>query len=327
MPDDRVLSPEWQVWIAGEVLADTPVDEIVAALVSRGVTSGEAASWVEATRVHPVTTAARQALSGPRQLARLHQQMRRSAAPVIERRSGLDAATLRDVYAAHGVPVVMPGWCAPWPAARWTPEGLAERVGDAVVQVSEGAAADRDRHWKRHSRSMRFADVVADVLASPDDGLRYLIAQHRNLDGPLASLLTDLTPDPEVVQTDRLKGNVSLWFGPGGTHTPTHHDASGILLCVLYGAKRLWLAPPDALGLFTGGGGYYATTQLSDPAVTAPGGPLEGEHVYEVVLQAGDTLYLPPCWWHEVRAEQVCLHVSMVGLQWKNRYDQVRLGS
>lgn len=322
---ELTLSAEWQAWVSDSLLSERPVDWIVGVLVHEGLDRERALAEVEALRVAPATTAARQALRRrrPAELAaRLHRATRSLGRPELDRRRDVSASTLRDVYIAHSVPVVLPGWCADWPAASWSPESLRARFGEVEVQVSRGRSADPapDRNWEKHTETMAFGAYV-DAVQSVEGNDVYMIANHRNLDGPLRGLLDDLTPPGDAVVTDNLVRNASFWFGPSGTITPTHHDTTNILFCQLYGRKRFWLAPPDEERLAWKADGFYSSIALSDDRVMLEGGALSGGQVYEVTLEPGDTLLIPVGWWHEVRSLEVSISVSVVGLRIPNRFD------
>eukprot|EP00928_Gymnodinium_smaydae_P017755 TRINITY_DN16787_c0_g1_i2.p1 TRINITY_DN16787_c0_g1~~TRINITY_DN16787_c0_g1_i2.p1 ORF type:complete len:608 (+),score=128.03 TRINITY_DN16787_c0_g1_i2:36-1859(+) len=98
---------------------------------------------------------------------------------------------------------------------------------------------------------------------------------------------------------------VFTYFGCRRNTTSTHFDAyENLLLCVA-GTKRLWLYPPSASRFL------YPCKDFSRSAVPpfARHGSLPHElqtkfallrraRLVEVLLRAGDLLYLPCCWWH-----------------------------
>lgn len=316
---ETALSAELQVWLADALLEGVDADDLVDHLVSRGVERDLASATIAEIAASPAFLAGRRRV----RVLRLQQAVARAGSGAVERRPGLDPAVLRDTYVAHGVPVVVPGFCAEWPAASWTPEALVERLGDAEIQVCVGrdTVEAPDGRFRELTTTMTLADYVARVRAAGRTNDLYTIANHRNLDGPLAPLLDDLDPPDEVVQTDKLLRNTSLWLGPAGTRTPLHHDVSSVLFCQLYGRKRVRLVPPWAHDLTRAARGYYSSVGLDDPASTAPGGPLDGVAVSDVVVGPGDMVLLPAGWWHEVEALDVSISVSLVALRWQNRFE------
>ena len=55
---------------------------------------------------------------------------------------------------------------------------------------------------------------------------------------PVERVGDEVEVDPRL-DPARREGSTALWFGPGGTVTPLHHDTSNILFGNVYGAKRL----------------------------------------------------------------------------------------
>lgn len=143
-----------------------------------------------------------------------------------------------------------------------------------------------------------------------------MVANNRNMErGALAALLEDASPDPSYVDPARFVGSTSLWIGPAGTHTPLHHDNSNILFCQLRGAKRMrLLSPLEDAPLQRARRPYYQDTPLE---------ALEqrGARALTVEVRAGETLFLPVGWWHEVEALEPSVTLSFLNLRRPNRFD------
>jgi hypothetical protein len=149
--------------------------------------------------------------------------------------------------------------------------------------------------------------------AGPTNDL-YLVANNRALEKPeLAPLLADLTPPGDIFDASSLEGRASLWFGPGGTCTPLHHDTTNILFCQIYGKKRVDLVSPLETSLLDDVDGFYAGRRSGDLEGGGPDG--EAPRVLRVELSAGEALFLPAGWWHEVTALEVSIHVSLLAFR------------
>jgi hypothetical protein len=85
---------------------------------------------------------------------------------------------------------------------------------------------------------------------------------------------------------------ISLYAGPVGTSTAFHQDifSTHTWLAQLRGEKLWRLCPPG--------------TDLTDPET------FNNSQFYQVLLEPGDLIYLPPDWWHEVRNTTSTLAVS-----------------
>lgn len=99
-----------------------------------------------------------------------------------------------------------------------------------------------------------------------------------------------------------------LWIGNPST-AAAHYDAYENLACVLLGSRRFTLYPPDCIGdLYVGpvdmtmaGQPASLASATSDPAAY-PRFEQASARAITVELAAGDALFLPKLWWHQVEA-------------------------
>ena len=197
-------------------------------------------------------------------------------------------------------PLILRGYADGWPARRWTLAGLAERFGEAPIEVE----VDRDpaRHYEGRWVTTGLASFVADLESRPGND-RYCIARNKNLEKELAPLLDEVEVDPELFDRTRLSGGSSLWIGPSGTTTPLHYDTTNILFTQLVGRKRFGLVSPDWAGLMLRLDGFYV---LGDLSAVPPGA------MHEVTLEPGDALFLPAGWFHRVVALDASISFSLL---------------
>jgi len=118
-----------------------------------------------------------------------------------------------------------------------------------------------------------------------------------------------------------LPSSSALWFGPRGTVTPLHHDTSSILFCQVYGSKRVQLISPLELSMYGVAQSLYsranAETRQSLP---------EDVQVLDVTLAAGEALFIPAGYWHQVRALDVSISLALNGFREPNSFDWFRPG-
>lgn len=112
-----------------------------------------------------------------------------------------------------------------------------------------------------------------------------------------------------------------LWIGNRVT-TPAHFDSMYNMACVVCGARRFTLFPPDQLpNLYIGPLDFAPTgTAISMARIDRPEDPrfprlqqaLAAAQVAE--LQPGDAIYIPPMWWHNV--DSLCQLNALVNYWW-----------
>ena len=107
---------------------------------------------------------------------------------------------------------------------------------------------------------------------------------------------------------------INAWLGPAGTLSPLHHDPDHNLLAQVVGSKYVRLySPAQTERLYPRTDAVHrVSSQIVDPdAHDAARFPAFGGAPYaDVVLNAGDVLYIPPRWWHFVEARETSFSVS-----------------
>lgn len=334
-PRDRLtLAPDWQRWIADNLLAGAPHDEIIATLLGHGVPRAEVDAQIAAITASPAYVAAQRHLRAARRLelvARLHRQLdaTRARPRAVERCAGLDAEAFFERYYATNTPVVLTDVVTAWAAfGRWTPAYLKERFGDVEVMAAMGRASDPDydMHTPALSRPVALGDFVDRVLAAGESNDLYLVANNRNSDrAALRPLFDEVTLPAGLLDPARLAGSTALWFGPGGTVTPLHHDTSNIVFGNLYGEKRFLLVAPWETALLQSTRGVYSLVDPERPDLDRfPA--FARANVREVVLAPGEMLFIPVGWWHHVRALSVSINLAFTNFARDNAYDWFRPG-
>jgi hypothetical protein len=126
--------------------------------------------------------------------------------------------------------------------------------------------------------------------------------------------LTDRVPDPSAS---------GIWIGSTGVVTPLHHDAWTGLLFQLTGSKRVLMFPPVERPNLSFTSPFAATDRWSLlPARSAEADPKTFPRFaradgYVARLEAGDVLFIPPFWSHEIEALESNISIPFrFGTQW-----------
>lgn len=350
---ERGLSEEWRVWVTEALLGGAAVAEVLSELVAEGVPQRLAARELDVivSAVGLFRQVQRQAEVRAKrrdQVLRLLGEVARSAgieqapwsrlpevtggaAPgVVERVPSLDAETFFRHHYAASRPVVLTDAIRRWPqVATWSPAWFRDHFGAAQVAVTVDRASDPDydRNTAAHTRTMTLRAFVDRIEALGHTNDIYMVARNEALSTPeLASLLAELSDLPPFLRAQHMAGCVSLWLGPAGTKTPLHHDTSNILFCQIHGRKRVHLCAPWERDLLADIRAMYSACD-AEAAPGTPGAVPPSVQVYEVELDAGEALFLPVGWWHQVRALTPSVSLSFTNFARPNRFDWYAPGS
>ncbi|MEK1911758.1 MAG: cupin-like domain-containing protein [Pseudomonas chlororaphis] len=228
-------------------------------------------------------------------------------------RSGLSVEEFRTRYLPQGIPVVISDALQDWPLFQLSREESLVHFAELQGITRHGDYVKKTFSTERDFRSTSMAEFIAS-LDNPAP---------KNADGePPAYMGNNILPAQLLEQIqyppyfDRsLFIPPRIWIGPKGTLTPLHRDDTDNLFAQVWGQKSFILAAPhhrEALGTWS----------------TAPQGGLDGCEVnpdapdYErfpasrdvtflrVILEAGDLLFLPEGWFHQVQSVSTSLSVN-----------------
>ncbi|MEN3973492.1 DUF6065 family protein [Emcibacter sp. SYSU 3D8] len=245
------------------------------------------------------------------------------AAAGIPRRENLGADEFLEHYYAVNRPVILVGEMADWPAlARWTPDYLKAAVGAATVEYQGGRTGNARFEMEKdlHRREGPF-DAFMDQITRVDGNDAYITAYNsaRNREA-LAPLSGDMGTLDKFLTTERPAAEGMMWIGPAGTATSLHHDLTNNFIGQLVGRKRLQILPASEVGrLYNDRHVFSRIADLEDPGLDAAHWPrLPGAHVYEVILEPGEILFMPLAWWHQVKALDFSVTVTWTNFRWPN---------
>ncbi|CAM4111314.1 Lysine-specific demethylase 8 [Pseudomonas reidholzensis] len=233
----------------------------------------------------------------------------------IERRprSGLGLDEFRQRYMRHGTPVVISDALHDWPLFSIGRQASLELFADLQGITRHGDYVKKTFSTERDFRSTSMAEFVAslDAPATPSADGKPPAYMGNNI---LPTQLLEQIRYPDYFATSQFIPP-RIWIGPKGTLTPLHRDDSDNLFAQVWGEKSFILAAPhyrEALGCWAtspDGGleGCDVDPRAPDP-VRFPGS--DAVHFMEVVLQAGDLLFLPEGWFHQVESLATSLSVN-----------------
>ena len=226
---------------------------------------------------------------------------------------------LREVVAGCE-PVVLRGLVADWPAVRAAQESpralmtyLAAFDAGARVEVFFGEAAIAGKYYYGEGlkgfnferRTMEFRDAMQAIITAVDSpGGKSVYAGS----APCRDCL------PGFAQGNAMpllapETAPRIWLGTAA-NVSSHYDTFDNLACVIAGTRRFTLYPPGLISrLYIG---PIDHTMAGPPVSLAASSPQDDERfplfrdvrdqAWVCELGAGDALYLPKLWWHQVES-------------------------
>lgn len=324
-PSDEKAPAElanWITWVAEQHMRGCSPESMLPVMTAAGLDKDESAATIELVPTHPLYRAALRQQQLLRKLESVVANQQKlweldSTYGLVDKRAVVSEEEFLQRYVIGCRPVVLTGHAKDWPAMqRWSPADLKARFGHLEVQIqAERKANPRYEEDKLlHQRTARLSDFVDQVMAGGETNDYYLTANNEALRRPeFAPLLQDIGSLPPCCNRAELAERSSFWFGPAGTVTPLHHDTLMLFHTQVVGRKRWRLISPLQGPRLYNTHGVFSPIDLD--AADLDQFPLfKDVRVLEVVIEPGETMFLPLGWWHQVRSLDVSLSFSYSNL-------------
>ncbi|SCK51732.1 Cupin-like domain-containing protein [Variovorax sp. HW608] len=322
------LSRDWRQWIAESRLRECTPESMLETMKTAGLDAAEAEAAIAAMENEPAFLAARRMQQVQRKLESVTANLQKlwASAPrydVVEKRSSPSREEFIERYVRGCRPVVLTDVARDWPAMqRWSPEDLKQRFGRFDVEIQDGRDADPNYEENKlaHRRVVPLGPFVDRVLAGGPTNDYYLTANNEVLRGEAFSpLLADIGSLPPACDRSQLADRSSFWFGPAGTKTPLHHDTIMLFHTQVVGRKRWRLVSPLETPKLYNFNGVFSPVDIDDPDLGRY--PLFKEvTILDVVVEPGETMFLPLAWWHQVVSLDLSMSLSYSNLDVPNDF-------
>ncbi len=226
----------------------------------------------------------------------------------VEKIEGLTSSEFFNQFAKTGKPVVLKDFSKNWAAKeKWTPEYFIEKYGDNEVQVYNGNFSKPGATYMSKAKTMRFDDYLNSILYTGQD-LRMFLYN-------IISKAPELKEDIELPKLMKgfSKRFLFMFFGPKGAITQIHYDIdmSHVFHTAIVGRKRFILfAQSESKKLYR-----HPFTIRSYVDVDSPDYEryplLKEAEGHEVILEPGETLFIPSGFWHHVVYEEAGYAISL----------------
>ncbi len=214
-------------------------------------------------------------------------------------------------------PLIITGLAKEWPAyEKWNWDYFIDAVGDIEVGVYDNVKSDSYTPINTADAYMKFGDYLKKVKAGPLDLRIFLFNIFQHAPGITKDFMW-----PEELMTGFVKKYPMLFVGGQGSITHMHFDIdmSHILHTQFMGRKRVLLFPHEeqyklyrkpweVLSLAN-----YANYSTGFDYETFPAVKLA--RGYEVILEHGETLFMPAGFWHHMEYIDAGFAMSLRALQ------------
>lgn len=324
----KPIDAGWLQWIAENRLRGCTAESMLQTMAAAGLDAIEGQRAIPRMEQEPAFLAARRIQQLQRKLESVLGNLQKLWAldphyADVEKRSHVPAEEFVRRYVIGCRPVVLTGLTRDWPAMqRWSPQDLKTRFGhlDVEIQAERSANPRYEEDKLGHRRQVRLADFVDQVLAGGATNDYYMTANNEALRRPeFAPLLADIGSLPEVCDPAELPKRSSFWFGPAGTNTPLHHDTIMLFHTQVVGRKRWRFISPLQTPKLYNHNGVFSPIDIDHPDDQRYP-DFRQATVLEVVVEPGETVFLPLGWWHQVTSLDVSLSFSYSNLALPNDY-------
>lgn len=214
-----------------------------------------------------------------------------------------------------------------WNTSRWTNEYLTEKAGEVIVrvEVKSGREGERDadKFGQVPDARIQFGEFLRMRAGNDTKKYNYYLNLQSEREGyvmtePTALLSEDFTL-PSFLLRHSVK-EINMWMGSSdpltGATSTAHHDYSDNLYALIQGRKSFTMYPPsESFNLYPrgtirniepGGRVVYVANHAFEPhfsharRASAEYPRLQQASKCVCALDAGELLYLPTGWWHEV---------------------------
>jgi hypothetical protein len=318
----KPLDDTWSQWIVDNALRRVPPADMLATVAQAGIDPAQASGFLAGLPRNPMFRAAEKLRDRHDRFARAmqHVQALRESAPDyghVEKRSRVSRDEFFERYVRGCRPVVLTDLARDWPALqRWTFAEFKRRYGALAVQVQSGRNSDTDFEINKtqHRRDTNLAAFVDRILTGGTTNDEYLTANNELLRRPeFNGLLDEVGALPDYCIASALRHSAYLWIGPAGTRTPLHHDTVMLFHTQVQGRKRWrFVSPLSGPSLYNDYDVYSPVDFESLDLQRFPDAARAS--VLDVVVEPGETVFLPLAWWHQVTSLDPCISLSFTNL-------------
>jgi len=237
----------------------------------------------------------------------------------IDRVKTISREDFSDSYFTPLRPLIIEDIAQSWPALKkWTPDFFKQQHGDKQVKVYNESFVEAGDNYMSQAKSISLKEFIDAIMTTSQDLRMFLY----NIKSGIPELVNDVV-FPDLV--DGLsKQFIFMFFGCKGSVTQMHFDIdmSHVFHTAIFGRKTITLFPfEQGKNLH-----HYPFTCRSYVDVHQPDfneyPGLKNVEGYRVVLEPGETLFIPSGYWHHLVYEEASCAISLrcPSQTWKGKF-------
>jgi hypothetical protein len=226
----------------------------------------------------------------------------------IERRSGLTPEQFAEEYLNPLKPVVFTDLMDAWPAKnRWTLDFFKNTYGHLEVPVYSANYSKPGKGYMEPDKIMSFRSFLETMEQGPTDLRMFLFNIFRHA----PELCHDFST--HTIMSGFIKQFPFMFFGGQGSHVALHYDIdmAHVFLNQIHGRKRVVLfSHEQSRNLYQHPYTVASYIDVNNPDyVKYPA--LRNVEGYDVMLQPGETLFMPSGYWHYIEYTDFGYSISL----------------
>lgn len=262
-------------------------------------------------------------------------QKLREQDPFYDRIERISSPSLHEFFYKYWLgckPVIITDMAKDWGILdSWTFERFESEFGDEEIEIQSGRESDKEFEINSYTHKTKttvkqFIDTINSQTSDTNDV--YMTANNQVFaKTKFKELLKELGKLPAFMSTEpNCIGWRHLWMGPKGTVTPFHHDSCALIHLHIQG-RKLWrfVSPFDYGNLYNHKHVFSPVDIFNIDYKKYP--MMKGVKFTDVILNPGETIFLPMGWWHGVKSLDKTISISMTDFAFPNNvwtYPEVR---
>ncbi|MCB0748220.1 MAG: cupin-like domain-containing protein [Ignavibacteriae bacterium] len=230
----------------------------------------------------------------------------------LEETKDFNPANFKKNYINKRKPVLLKGYASKWPAAKkWDLDFLSDLEFNKSVRIEVGNVIQNETNVQRAN----FKTFIESLKTYKDTDKDKPYLSMFNLFDYFPDLKNDV--DLSILTNYTKYNHPGAWIGPSGTITGFHWDSTDNILTQLKGRKLLVIASPKfKKQMYTSKKYDYdaIASQVDINNYDEKKFPMV-KHVEfkKLILEPGDTVFIPRGWWHYVKSLDTSISVSNFG--------------